>query len=688
VSAEQADGFDLTLNDKRTKEIKMKNISVVLWALIILLIAACGGADPTATPETATEVSATAAPTEVAAETGSMVDQFEHTPDPNLIDKTWQWQRRAQDGNDLFSIMESENYSLTFSEDGSFTAQIDCNRASGRYATHDNGGIFMELGPTTLAACDEGSRSDDMVGIFGGAVQDYRFEEDGSMLVFSWAAGGPVDYYRDAQAGNAQSPPDSSGTGWMVDEYEHTPDPNLINITWYWDSRDPNGNDIPAISVADAQNYTLLFNEDGSFKAKIDCNQASGRYATHDNGSIFMELGPSTLAACGEGSLANEMMGIFGGAVQDYRIEGGGQTLIFNWAAGGPIDTYRNIATVDLPQPAAGVATGTVTAPDGIFLRTGPGSNYPYVGAAPFGDSGELIGVSRDGQWWLADAPNLSVGQVWVAADFVDAQNTDNVPVVAAPSLEPALTGIPWQWVSTTDPAQGTVATSDPGRYLILFNEDGRANIQADCNTVQATYTTDSSNITITPGASTMAACPPDSLESQFLSQLSSSAIYFIEGGNLYLDSPADSGTMRFAPQGAAAPNPDAPAGKADGSTLYLISFGPADAQQPVLAGTQITASFGDQNVSGNAGCNNYSGTLAPVNDYFIVGPIITTRKTCNEPASVMEQEQAYLAALEGTGGYQWEQQLVNGTTLVTSGQIFYTLPDDTAGVMNFVSSP
>lgn len=543
MSAEQTDGFDLTLNDKRTKEIKMKNISVVLWALIILLIAACGGTDPTATPETATEVSATAAPTEVAAETGSMVDQFEHTPDPNLIDKTWQWQRRAQDGNDLFSIMESENYSLTFSEDGSFTAQIDCN-------------------------------------------------------------------------------------------------------------------------------------------------QASGRYATHDNGSIFMELGPSTLAACGEGSLANEMMGIFGGAVQDYRIEDGGQTLIFNWAAGGPIDTYRNIATVDLPQPAAGVATGTVTAPDGIFLRTGPGSNYPYVGAAPFGDSGELIGVSRDGQWWLADAPNLSVGQVWVAADFVDAQNTDNVPVVAAPSLEPALTGIPWQWVSTTDPAQGTVATSDPGRYLILFNEDGRANIQADCNTVQATYTTDGSNITITPGASTMAACPPDSLESQFLSQLSSSAIYFIEGGNLYLDLPADSGTMRFAPQGAAAPNPDAPAGKADGSTLYLISFGPADAQQPVLAGTQITASFGDQNVSGNAGCNNYSGTLAPVNDYFTVGPIITTRKTCNEPASVMEQEQAYLAALEGTGGYQWEQQLVNGTTLVTSGQIFYTLPDDTAGVMNFVSSP
>ena len=481
---------------------------------------------------------------------------------------------------------------------------------------------------------------------------------------------------------------ESAGTGWMVDEFEHVPDQNLINLTWAWEKRDPNGNSSPPITVNNSQNYTLLFNEDGSFSATIDCNQANGRYATHSNGSIFMELGPSTLVACGEGSLANEMMGIFGGAVQDYRIEDNGQTLILNWAAGGPIDTYRNITAVDLPEPAEGVPVGTVIAPDGIFLRTGPGTNYPYVGAAPFGDSGEIIGVSEDGQWWLADAPNLPEGQVWVAAEFVETENTENVPVVAAPPVEPSLTGIPWQWVSTTDPAQGTVAVNDPSRYLILFNEDGTANIQADCNTVQANYTTDGSNINITPGASTMAACPSDSLETQFISQLSNAAIYFIEGGNLYLDLPADSGTMRFTPQGTQPPEPDAPAGEADGSTLYLVSFGPEGSEQSVLPGTQITASFSDTQLTGSAGCNNYSGTLTPVNDYFTVDGIVTTRKMCAEPAGIMEQEQAYLAALAGTGGYLWEQQLVNDTTLVTSGQIFYTLPDGTTGVMNFVSSP
>ena len=237
------------------------------------------------------------------------------------------------------------------------------------------------------------------------------------------------------------------------------------------------------------------------------------------------------------------------------------------------------------------------------------------------------------------------------------------------------------------DQAQGPVAVNDPSRYVILFNEDGSALIKADCNNVQATYTTDASNISITTGASTMMACPPDSMDTAFLQQLSSAAIYFIDGGNLYMDLPADSGTMRFVPQGAPIPAPNPPAGEAEGSTFYLVSFGPEAAPQPVIAGTSITASFANDTISANAGCNNYSGTLTPVDDHFTVSGVITTRMFCSEPAGVMEQEQAYLAGLETVGGYEWQQSLVGGSTLVTQGQLFYTLPDGGIGVMNFVSS-
>ncbi len=485
--------------------------------------------------------------------------------------------------------------------------------------------------------------------------------------------------------------PASEGAGSPLDSMEHTPDPELINKTWAWESKDPNGNDIPPINVPNPENYTLFFNEDGTFNAELDCNNANGRYATshveNPQRSIFMELGPTQLAFCGEDSFDQDMANMFGPA-QNYTIEENGNLLKFISVAGGPLYYFRNVSDIDLPEPEAGAPSGTVTAPDGVFLRVGPGTDYPYVGAAPFGETGEIIGKSQDGQWWLAAAPNLPGGQVWVSAQYVDAVNVENVPVVAAPSVVPPLTVVPWEWVSTTDPA-GVTTVPNPANYIIHFKDDGTADIKADCNNVLASYTTDGSNINITPGPSTMVACGPDSLDSQFMAQLSSAVIYFINGGNLYLDLPADSGTMRFAPQGTPPPAVEQPpAGEAEGSTFYLVSYGPENAPQTLIPGSQITAHFANDQVTGNAGCNNYSAALSTTEGGFAIGPIVTTRKACSEPAGVMEQEQAYLTALESAGAYQWEQSLVNEATLITQGKIFYTLPDGATGVLNFVSSP
>ena len=97
---------------------------------------------------------------------------------------------------------------------------------------------------------------------------------------------------------------------------------------------------VPAIAVPDPSKYTLFFNEDGTFNVQMDCNSASGRYATSSPGSIFMELGASTMAECGPDSLASDMANIFGPA-QNYRYEEDGAVLIFAWAAGGPLDTFR-----------------------------------------------------------------------------------------------------------------------------------------------------------------------------------------------------------------------------------------------------------------------------------------------------------------------------------------------------------
>ena len=101
----------------------------------------------------------------------------------------------------------------------------------------------------------------------------------------------------------------------------------------------------------------------------------------------------------------------------------------------------------------------------------------------------------------------------------------------------------------------------------IVFNQatdgEGAAEIKVDCNNVGATYTVDESNITITLGPATLAACPEDSLDQQFLTGLENAAIFFFEGDNLLIDMVADGGTMRFAPAGGrgttAAPDPELP---------------------------------------------------------------------------------------------------------------------------------
>jgi heat shock protein HslJ len=111
--------------------------------------------------------------------------------------------------------------------------------------------------------------------------------------------------------------------------------------------------------------------------------------------------------------------------------------------------------------------------------------------------------------------------------------------VVAGCSLfRGELTGRTWQLVSITEtvPAfQGVVPEADQARYSITFNEDGTAAIQADCNSVAATYTTDDTRITIVPGASTLAMCPEDSLGTQFVTALSGATSYNVAGSGLTL---------------------------------------------------------------------------------------------------------------------------------------------------------
>jgi heat shock protein HslJ len=80
------------------------------------------------------------------------------------------------------------------------------------------------------------------------------------------------------------------------------------------------------VPVEDMANYTLTFNDDGTFDAKADCNQVGGTYTIVDESVLTMTLGPSTLAACGEESLGDDYVQLLGD-VKTYSIAENQMTL-------------------------------------------------------------------------------------------------------------------------------------------------------------------------------------------------------------------------------------------------------------------------------------------------------------------------------------------------------------------------
>jgi heat shock protein HslJ len=72
-----------------------------------------------------------------------------------------------------------------------------------------------------------------------------------------------------------------------------------------------------------------------------------------------------------------------------------------------------------------------------------------------------------------------------------------------------------------------------------------------------------------------------------------------------------------------------------------------------LLPGTTITLGFTADEISGSAGCNHYGGSYKISGDSLNLGDLYATEMGCLEPAGILEQETAYLAALGLAARYQ-----------------------------------
>lgn len=89
------------------------------------------------------------------------------------------------------------------------------------------------------------------------------------------------------------------------------------------------------------------------------------------------------------------------------------------------------------------------------------------------------------------------------------------------------------------------------------------------------------------------------------------------------------------------------------GTNWRLVSLGPSGAETDVVAGTTVTANFGeDGRVGGSTGCNSYGGTYEVRGDTISIGRLVSTRRACLDQ-NANEQERRFLAALEAANRFR-----------------------------------
>ena len=190
----------------------------------------------------------------------------------------------------------------------------------------------------------------------------------------------------------------------------------------------------------------------------------------------------------------------------------------------------------------------------GSYELDGPSLKFGPVGttrmACPDLETGLetefLKALDQTRSWKTLDEELLFLNGSNVLARFTAAKTGEH-----AMDSEVEITGPVWQWMQTLYSDDRKAVPTDSESYTVQFKKGGTLSVKADCNQKGGAYSVspEENRLSIEITHSTMAACPEDSLEDEFVQGLTAAAIYFIKDGGLYIDLKYDTGTMRFTEQ-------------------------------------------------------------------------------------------------------------------------------------------
>ncbi len=215
-----------------------------------------------------------------------------------------------------------------------------------------------------------------------------------------------------------------------------------------------------------------------------------------------------------------------------------------------------------------------------------------------------------------------------------------------------SLTGGTWVMTGYNNGKQAVVSASADTEVTAIFGADGQLSGSAGCNRYNAPYTVDGNKIKIGMAITTLMACEQSIMdqEQQYLAAIQTAATYKIEGAKLELRDATNALLASYvlkAEQGVSLVGP----------TWVMTSYNNGKGGVvSALADTEVTAVFGETGkLSGSAGCNTYNAPYTVDGATIKIGPGMSTMMACAQP--IMDQESAYLAALQTAATYKIESE-------------------------------
>jgi heat shock protein HslJ len=177
------------------------------------------------------------------------------------------------------------------------------------------------------------------------------------------------------------------------------------------------------------------------------------------------------------------------------------------------------------------------------------------------------------------------------------------------------------------------------GELTLNFGDDNRIAGSGGCNRFNSVYTVMGETISISEILSTRRACLDEASSAQeqaYFAALQAAASYTLSGDQLTIRY-GDNQEMVFSRVMTLA-----------NTAWELVSYGGMD----VAEGNLVTLEFGeDGRAVGSGGCNQYGGGYTSSGGSISFTQTVTTERACLD-ANLMEQEQAYYAALASATGY------------------------------------